>query len=258
MLFGLNQHIVSINSVLGSSANPFLKKALELTEETESLTKLLEKIPFIKKINKDELSTDVGFYFDIIPFEQSKENFEDQKSRLYYTEKTTTGGFDVGLKGEAKWTVWGLPYDKLPLPDWIIEEAREYLIMEVYVVANAQAGGELRVELLERKKIEQDQWVEISKSINPALIKLNVGLGAGAEISLLKDNEYFSISGVAEGIANAELMSIGWQDGQDFDVYFLREGVWMDISATAYVQVFGKKLETTPFYKKIQIIEKPQ
>lgn len=242
---------------LGTSSNSFLKNAMKLTEESAKLSKYIEKLPFIEKIEKGDLTTGVGFYFDILPWQQKVENYEDLNSRLFYTQKSTTGGLDVGISGTAKWTVWGLPYEKLPLPDYILEAAKKFLIMEVYVVAKAQAGGELKAELVERKMIEEEKWKEESKKIDPALLKLNIELGAGAEISLLKSNDYFSISGEAKGIAKAELISFGWQKGKDLDVYFLREGVWMDVSANAYVKFLGKKLQSEPFYKKIQIIEKP-
>lgn len=65
---------------------------------------------------------------------------------------------------------------------------------------------------------------------------------------------WFSIGGDASGIAKTEIASIGWIDG-DFQTSILRDGVWMDCKATGYVLFLGKKLELTPWYKKIQIID---
>ncbi len=251
---------------IGSGSNSFVKKALELTELTKKYSEKLDKIPFIRRARKNEnISNGIGFYFDIIPFQKTLENIEDQNSRLYYTKKTIVGGFDVGLSGTTKWTVFGIPYEKIPGPKWIKDKAQEYVVAEVYVSATAKAGGELKAKQIEHKFVESNRWENISSGVDPALIKLDVALEAGAEFSLLKgdtnrikkdDDEFqwFTLHGSARGTANAELLSIGWVAGKDPDVYFLRKGVWIDIKTNLYAIVIGKKIEAEPFYEKVEII----
>ena len=241
--------------VIGTSSSDLLKKALELSELTEKFTKNLEKIPFIKRVKKGQIENGIGFYFDIIPFQKTLENEEDIKSRLYYTKKEIEGGFEAGLNGSTKYTIWGVPYDKLPLPEWAIEKAREYFILELYVFGEAKAGGELKVKRVERKFIEDDKWTKISEVVDPALLKLNMTFGLGAEAKILKDNEYFSVGAEVKGTANAEIMSMGWVGGNEFDIYFLREGVFLEAKAEFYLSFLGKKLQMEPYYKRIEVIE---
>ena len=40
----------------------------------------------------------------------------------------------------------------------------------------------------------------------------------------------------------------------EFGIYPLKDGVNLDLSASAYVRFLGKKLETETFYKRIEII----
>ena len=240
---------------IGTSSNEFLQKALQLTKIGDKLAKTLDKIPFIKRAKtKGKFESGVGFYYDMIPFEMELKNEEDINSRLYYTKKTIAGGIELGLEGTAKFTVWGISYDKLPLPDYVIESAKKDIVLDIYVIAKASAGGDIKMEYVEKKMAEQNSWKKFSKGVNPAVIKLDLEFGAGADFKLIRNNEWFSIGGEASGIAKTEIASIGWIDG-DFQTSILRDGVWMDCKATGYVLFLGKKLELTPWYKKIQIID---
>ena len=91
----------------------------------DKISNKLDKIPFFARIKKNErIEGKIGFYFDIIPFEQQLKNEEDPKSRLYYQQKTIKGGFDIGLSGKVKQTIWGLPIDKIPV---VGEKLKEYI-----------------------------------------------------------------------------------------------------------------------------------
>ncbi|MDQ8013088.1 MAG: fibronectin type III domain-containing protein [Flavobacterium nitrogenifigens] len=245
--------------VLGTSSSPFLEKALKLTEFGKEIGKRLEKIPFIEKINKNEhIESGIGFYYDIIPFDQTIVNVEDPDSRLYYTEKTIAGGLELGLEGTSKFTIWGIPYDKIPyVPEWVKEKAKKIVKAEVFAVAKSKAGGDMKMEYVQKKLAEQNAWKDVSKKVNPAKVALNVEFGVGAEIKLLEDSELFSVGGDANGMAKAELASYGWYDN-DFKSKILQEGVWIDFVASMYIRVAGVKYETAPWAKKIQIIEPKQ
>ncbi|MCP2025947.1 hypothetical protein L1276_001087 [Flavobacterium sp. HSC-32F16] len=242
--------------VIGTSSSPFLEDFFKLTEQGKKIGKRLEKIPFIKNINKNEqIKSGIGFYYDVIPMDQTIVNVEDPNSRLYYTEKTIAGGIEIGLEGSSKFTLWGIPYDKIPyLPDWAIEKAKKIIKAEVFAVAKAKVGGDLKIEYVQKKLAEQNAWKDVSKKVNPAKIALNIEFGVGAEIKLLEDNENFSVGGDANGMAKAELGSIGWYNNK-FDTKILQEGVWIDFTAGMYIRVAGVKYETAPIAKKIQIIE---
>jgi hypothetical protein len=251
----INAEYSKTKFTIGTSSNEFLQKALELTKIGDKLAKTLAKIPFIKRAKtKGKFESGIGFYYDMIPFEMEVQNEEDIKSRLYYTSKTISGGVELGLEGTAKFTVLGIPYDKLPLPDYVIEAAKKDIVLDIYVTAKASAGGDIKMEYVEKKMAEQNSWKKVSQGVNPAVIKLDLEFGAGANFKLIRKNEWFSIGGDASGIAKAEIASIGWIDG-DFQTSLLRDGVWMDCISTGYVIFLGKKIELTPYYKKIQIIE---
>ena len=240
---------------LASDANPTIKKALEATEITKIASKFFDKIPFIKKAkDKGAFKDDViSWYINIIPFDQSTENKEDSNSRLYYKEKRIRGGFEAGLKGKAKIWTWGIPYEKLPIPDAIVKEMKEVLTAEINIVAKADATSSLFTETKEKQTIGNKDWELISKGISPSFIALNAAFGVEGELKAFNKNELFSLNAKASGLAKAELMSIGWH-GNKFDYQFLREGVWMDFKATMYLVVMSKKLETKPYYEKVQLI----
>ena len=239
-----------------SASNPFLKKLMEATKMTEKASDLFDKIPFVKRVKdkNDFTNGSIGWYYKIIPFERTVENKEDSESRLYYTEKKTKGGFEIGLKGRVNIWTWGLPWDKIPIPDAAKKEIKDVLTAEISIVAGADVRGELIGEQIEKKKIESNEWETVSKGVNPAAVSLNVQFGVEGELSAFKDNEVFSFSVTASGLARAELYRIGWYDNK-FDHILLKEGVWMDFNANAYVIFAGLKLETEPFYEKVQLIE---
>lgn len=193
----------------------------------------------------------IGFYFDVTPFEQTQRNKEDKNSRLYYRHKETKGGIDIGLSGKVKKTVWGLPVDKIPV---VGNKLKEYISAGLYVVGTAKVGGELKGVLRERKYVNSKKWVEVYKGVNPAIIKLGAEFGVGVEVKFLKPNYYLSFSGNADGTAKAEILSIGWVD-DDFQFILLRNGVFIDAKATLSGTFLGKKLETTPYYKRIILIQ---
>nr|BFF41237.1 hypothetical protein BACY1_30420 [Tenacibaculum mesophilum] len=230
-----------------------IKKAFEATKLIEKYGKKLESLSFIKTTPTSS-PVGINWFYEIVPFESIAENKEDIESRLYYREKKTKGGFKVGLKGKVTVWKWGLPIDELPIPDWAIKKAKEYITAEVKIEASADAFGEVKVVSEERKYVESDKWIEYKKSIDPAIIGLNVAFGAKGEFSLLKNNDWFAISGYASGIAGAELLSIGYTNG-NFGVFPLRKGVYLDLNAGAYLVFLGKKLETSPYYERIQLID---
>lgn len=237
---------------LGSD-NPLIKKAFEATKLVEKYGKKLEKLSFIKST---DTSSPVGitWYYNIVPFESIESNIEDENSRLYYRNRTIKGGFDVGIKGKVVIWTWGLPFDKFPIPDWAKEKIKDYITAKVDIVAKADASGKLRVVSVDKKWVESNEWKEVSKSVNPAVIALTASFGAEGEFSLLKENEWFGISGYATGTAGTELLSIGYANNE-FGIFPLREGVYIDLTAGAYLNFLGKKLETTPYYKRIQLIK---
>ena len=251
----VEESYISESVSIGTSTIPFLKKASELTKISEKINGLLEKIPFFKKAKKNEkLDADVGFYFDIIPFKKELINTEDENSRLYYSKKTTSGGLECGIEGSAKFIVWGLPYDKLPLPDRFIRIAKEYVTFDVYITAKANAGGDIKFKYIEKKMVEQNHWREDYKGFNPAFIKFDMEFGAGAEVKILKENPYFTLKGDASGIAKAQILNLGW-NGENFGFHYLEEGINLDLTATCYAIVSGLKFEMIPFQKRIEIIK---
>lgn len=237
---------------IGSTSNPFLKKALELTSLMEKTSSKLDKIPFFKRMKKnDNIDGKIGFYFDITAFEQELKNKEDKESRLYYQEKKSKGGVDIGLSGSVKQTIWGLPIDKIPV---VGDKLKEYISAGIYVVGTAKTGGELKAELVEYKYVNSQQWKEISNQVNPAVIKLDVEFGVGAEVKFLKKNDYLSFFGDANGKAKAEIFTIGWRNN-NFQYGFIQNGVFIDFQATLSGTFLGKKLETTPYYQRVVLVE---
>ncbi|MCM4166755.1 hypothetical protein KCTC52924_01606 [Arenibacter antarcticus] len=239
-----------------SSSNPVIKKALEATKMTESAAKFFDKIPFIKKA-KDKRAFNEGkisWYFNIIPFEVTKENKEEPNSRFYYTEKKIRGGFKAGLKGETTIWTWGIPFKKLPIPEWAAKKITDVLTAEINIVAKADATGSLIAETTEKKTVGSEKWQFVDEKINPASLALNAAFGVEGELSAFEGSEWLSFEAKASGLAKAELVSIGWH-GDDFDYHFLREGVWMDFKASMYIVVMSKKLETKPYYKKVQLMK---
>ncbi|MDX1364552.1 MAG: fibronectin type III domain-containing protein, partial [Arenibacter latericius] len=241
---------------LKSSSNPIIKKALEATEMTKRASKFFDKIPFIKKAKSKGAFQEgkISWYFDIIPFEVEKINKEEPNSRFYYTEKKVRGGFKAGLKGETTIWTWGVPYDKLPIPKWAIKEIKDVLTAEINVVAKADVTGSLIAETTEKKTVGSEKWQFVSKNINPASLALNAAFGVEGELSAFEGSDWLSFEAKASGLAKAELISVGWH-GDDFNYHLLREGIWMDFRASMYIVVMSKKLETKPYYKKIQLME---
>lgn len=243
---------------MSSDSSPIIKQIFEATEMMGDVSNYLDKIPFFKKAQENEtLSNEIGWYFNVLPFEQIKINKEDNTSRLYFTEKTIKGGFDLGLKGSIKYTVWGIPYDKLeklPVPEWAIDKAKELLVAEVNLVLNADAKGEVVAEAIERKYVESDQWNLYKEQINPASVSFGLSGGVEGVFKVLEDNEWFSIEGKAEGLINAEIINIGYIDGK-FGIYPLREGVNLDLKTSAFIKFRGYSLNTEEFNERISIID---
>ena len=241
---------------LSSDDNPFLKKVMEATKMTENASKFFDKIPFIKKV-KDKgafSNSGINWFFEITPFEQTLENKEEEESPLYFTEKTIRGGFEAGLRGKVNIWTWGLPWNKLPIPDAAVKKLKSVITAEINIVASADVKGELIGESIEKKILGSEKWKTESQGVNPAALSLNAAFGVEGEISAFKESEWLSLSATASGLARAELLSIGYF-GNEFKTTFLREGVWMDFNAEFYVIVGGFKLETTPYYQRVQLIE---
>ena len=255
----VDENQTSSKFTIGTSSIPFLEEAFKLTKLGEKIGKSLENVPFIKRMHeKERLKSGIGFTFDVIPFSQTLKNVEDPNSRLYFSERTISGGIELGLEGSTRFTIWGIPYDKIPyIPDWVIDKAKKIVKAEVFVIAKAKAGGEMKIEYVQKKLVEQNNWKEVSKKVNPAKIALNLEFGAGAEIKLLEDNDYFSVGGDATGIAKAEILTLNWVNNK-FVFKPLQEGIWIDFTAGMYIRVSGVKYETAPLYKKIQIVEPPK
>lgn len=97
------------------------------------------------------------------------------------------------------------------------------------------------------------QWKEISSRVNPAILRLEAEFGVGVEVKLLKPNDYLNFKGDANGKANAEILSIGWRNN-NFQVGFIQNGVFLDFQVTFSGTFLGKKLETTPYYKRVELI----
>jgi len=237
---------------IGTSSIPYLKRTMELSDLMGNISNKLEKIPFFAKTKKNErIDGKIGFYFDITPFQQELINEADKKSRLYYQKRTIKGGLDIGLSGSVKYTIWGLPIDKIPV---VGEKLKEYISAGIYVVATAKAGGELKGELIHYNYVNTNYWKEISSRVNPAILKLEAEFGVGAEVKFLKQNDYLNFTGDANGKANAEIFSIGWRNN-DFQVGFIQNGVYIDFQATFSGTFLGKTLETTPYYQRVTLIQ---
>jgi len=223
----------------------------------DGVTNTLNKIPFFKKVQSDStLTNKIGWYFNIIPFQRITSNIEDKESRLYYTKQLTKGGFNLGLKGSLKYTIWGIPYDKLPLPDWAINKARQYLTAEVNLVLNANAKGEVMGELEKRNYVESTTWETKKSSINPAAVSLSMKGGVEGIFKVLEGNQWFSIDGSASGLVNAEIISVGYREGK-FGIYPLRRGVRLEFTANYGMKFMGYDIDIDPVYEFIQIIDPP-
>lgn len=92
-----------------------------------------------------------------------------------------------------------------------------------------------------------------NKRVDPAIISLNIAFTAKGEFSVLKDNDWFGLNGYADGTAGAELLSIGYTQG-DLGVKPLRKGIYLDLRAGAHVTLAGFKYEITPYYKRILLM----
>lgn len=237
---------------IGTSSIPFLKKMMDITNVMNNVSSTLDKIPFFKRIKKNEHADNrIGFYFDIVPFEQVLKNEADTKSRLYYRSRTITGGFDVGLEGKIKQSIWEVPIYKIPV---IGSKLKEYFYCGVYVTATAQAGGEIKGELIHHKYVNSEEWKEITSRVNPAILKLYAEFGVGAELKFLEKNDYLNFSADANGKVKAEIVSIGWIENK-FQVQPLSNGVNLDFEVTLSGSFLGKKLEMSPYYQRIELIK---
>ncbi len=189
-----------------------IKKAFELEKTIAKTAEELEKLPFIKRTKSkfESAGGKIAFYYNAIPFEKTEVNKEDNGSILYYRERKIKGGFEAGIKGEWKYPVWEIPFDKLPIPQSAIDWCKSYVTAEVNIKGKADAGGEIIVEEIDKKWGGNISW-EIGKAkINPAQIRLKAEFGAEAEVSILKKSDLFSVVANASGMAKAELLSFGY------------------------------------------------
>lgn len=249
-------HKNSLSIASGNFKNPLIKKAFEATKMTEAATKFFDKIPFIKKVkDKGHLSEGgISYFYNIIPFEEEYRKKEDLVSRLYYEETTTTGGFEIGINGKATiWTI-GLPFDKLPLPQWSIDKIKKVVTAEIKVVASASSSGEIKAVVEERLYVESKTKKTTKSKIDPAIVKLDIGFGVESEFSIGGNNDYLSGGIEASGLAKAELFRIGYYD-ETFSGKLLKNGVFIEIKASGFINTLGKKWETEKYNEKITVIK---
>ncbi|OMQ13416.1 fibronectin type III domain-containing protein [[Flexibacter] sp. ATCC 35103] len=229
-----------------------LEKFLELKKTMDKTGKVLEKIPGIRKIKKNENSSgSINFYADVAIGEFVLKNVEDKDSRLYYREKSIKSGLEVGLKGTATLMLWsGNPASYFPgAPNW----ATDLVKCEVKIEGSASVAAEIKYEGVQKKYIETNKIVK-SEGINPALVKVGMEVKASGEIGLGAKNEYLSVGGTVSGKATAEVFRVGYSDG-DWNYGFFKEGVKMTFTVNGYLKLpLGLKFDTTKEYE-IQVIQ---
>ena len=163
----------------GNFENPLIKKVFEATKMVTKATVFIDKIPWIKRVqNKGFLKGGgINYFYNITAFEKEFERIEDTKSRLYFEETKTSGGFELGIEGEIVIWTWGLPLNKLPLPQWIINKINNVVTAEVNVVATASSGGELKSINQQRLYAESTIKETVKNGVDPAILKLDVAFG---------------------------------------------------------------------------------
>ncbi|TRX33228.1 fibronectin type III domain-containing protein [Flavobacterium sp. ZT3R18] len=238
---------------LSLSAGTFkkLEKLLEWKNAMDKTSNFLEKIPWIKKVKKNERSSGaISFYVDFTLGEAELENKEDRFSRFYYRETSIKSGVDIGLQGTA--TIWKWnpnPLSYFPsAPKW----ATDLVKCEIRFEASASAGGEIKYSGVSKKYVETNKIVK-SEAIDPAIIKLNANITVGGELKLGEKDTLLSGGIELLGEANAEIYRIGYYDEGFKDVFF-KEGVTVEFSANPFLYVSGFKFDKT-FTYKIVVVE---
>ncbi len=240
--------------------NPLIEKVFEATKMVNKATAFFDKIPFIKRVQNKGLlkSGGINYFYNIIAFQEEFKRQEDSKSRLYYEETKTTGGFELGIEGKATVWKWGLPFEDLPLPQWTIDKIKSVVTAEINIVASASSSGELKAVNIERLYAESTTKKTMENGVNPAILKLDIAFGVETEFSIGGDNDYLSGGLKGDGTAKAELFRIGYYNdgkGGKFDYIILHDGVYLELKASGYINTLGKKWETEKYYKKVQLIE---
>ncbi|MFK7108847.1 hypothetical protein V3R08_14605, partial [Flavobacterium oreochromis] len=242
----------------GNFKNPLIKKAFEATKMVKNATEFLDKIPFVKRVQNKGLlkSGEINYFYNITPFQEEFKRVEDTSTRLYYEETVTSGGFELGIEGKATVWKWGIPFDELPLPRWTIDKIKKYITAEVSIVASASSSGEMKAINEERLYVESSIRKTIKNGVDPAILKLDIAFGVESEFSVGGDNDYISGGINASGITKAELFRIGYYDEiKDFRSVLLKDGVYLELKASGYINTLGKKWETERYYKKIELIK---
>jgi len=96
----------------------------------------------------------------------------------------------------------------------------------------------------------------MKKEIDPSIVKLNIGFGFELDFSIGGDNDYLTGGIEASGLAKAELFRIGYYN-DNFSSILLKNGVFIEIKASGFINTLGKKWETEKYNEKITVI-KPQ
>lgn len=229
-----------------------LEKFLQFKNTMDKAGKILEKIPGIKKMKRNEkLEGNIGFYADFTIGEFVLKNVEDPNSRLYYREKTIKSGLEIGAKGKATLMMWSAnPASYFPgAPRWMTDLVK----CEIKIEGSTAASGELKHAGVEKKYIETNK-IARSESINPAIIKIGMEVKASGEISLGGENKYFSVGGSASGTGTAEIFRVGYYD-EKWNYNFFQEGVKMTYAINGYLKIFGGlKFEAAKEYE-VQVVE---
>ncbi|GIM53332.1 hypothetical protein CAPN004_23610 [Capnocytophaga cynodegmi] len=235
-----------------------MKKIFELTQAMEKIAQKIDKIPFLKRTQKNERPNNaLGFHFYAIPCEIESFNEEDKESRYYYRRKIYVGGFEVGIAGNVKQTIWEIPLYKLPLGKKVKEKLKEYIKLEVFVEASTNLQGEIKGEIKYKKYPNEKEFKEQSSTFISEMT-MPVEFGAGADAKLLKKNDYLHFNATASGKVNTKLLYIRWRNDEGFDIGFLREDVNLDFKVDVSGSFLGFKLETAPFYQRILLMKKQQ
>ncbi|MEL1255897.1 fibronectin type III domain-containing protein [Flavobacterium sp. DGU38] len=242
-----------IKGGFSSSTSNFkvLEEFLKWKSLMAKTTKIIEKIPGIKLLKKNERSSgNISFYADFAVGSTEAKNVEDEDSRLYYRQTEIKTGVEIGLKGTATLMKWNPnPLAYFPgTPSWVTESLK----IEIRIDATASSAGEIKYTGIQKKYVETNKS-KYSESLNPAIVKFNMDLGVIGEIKAFENNEYFSFGGEASGIAKAEIFRFGYFDGK-INSKFFSEGVAMDVLFNGYVNVAGLKYEKGKLYH-IQIVE---
>jgi hypothetical protein len=243
----------------GDSYGDTGKKMLESGKTIDKISNYLGKVPFLKKVNNKSESfggqNKLTWYFNYTPLDASFKNIEVIDKPTFYRERKLKMSLEAGLKGEAKWLIYGLPIRKFDLPEWVLEEAEKVVKFEINAKAKADLGGEITAVRQDKKPLNKGVYITGNESINPAAIRLKLEVGVEGEFSIGKDLSGFSLTGFASGMAKGEVLSIGYVN-QELQYIFGREGLNLDLTAGFKVIIAGAKIELDPYYKRIELLPK--